>query len=80
MKHRGDNENTRSLRREGVFPWLLVGNVINFPNRHLLPSAEDTKTYSAQVEPRKMASDGEVLPPDPFNRAWDFCSLHSTSA
>lgn len=43
-------------------------------------STEDKKTYSAQVEPRKMASDREVLSSDPFNRGWDFCSLHGTSA
>lgn len=75
------NETLRSLRGEGVFPWLLFRNAISLPNNHLPPSVssmEDAKTYSSQVEPRKAASDGEVLSPDPFNGARDFCSLHGT--
>lgn len=76
------NETPCSLRR-GLFPWLLVRNAISFPNHHLLlsvGSTEDEKTYSAQVEPQKVASDREVLSSKPFNRARDFCSLHGTPA
>lgn len=76
------NETPCSLRR-GVFPWLLVRNIISFPNHHLLPpvgSTEDAKTCSAQVEPQKMASDRKVLSLEPFDRAWDFRSLHGTPA
>lgn len=71
------NETPRSFRREGVFPWLVVRNAISFPNFF---SMEDAETYSVQVEPWKMASDREVLSPDAFNKARDFCSLHGTSA
>lgn len=86
MRHEEDDENTKwnPLQFEkSLFPWLLVRNAISFPNHHLLLSAgstEDEKTYSAQVEPQKMASDREVLSSKPFNRAHDFCSLHGTPA